>query len=226
MWEYIFIVCLKVVHCAGLLSRVSPYSHVKSDGIIHTLPPTPPPGDKAVDDGSVHSNHRGSVWESNHSHTHASACVRMSHRGRAFLSLHALTACHHIAQQHWLERRVPDSLRLMEVNRCEWEGPTRGRAERREANKLKLFVFSAGKPSVISLHHLNRKGYIVFTFKRYRQTVCWDLLETAGHLFRGTAMTCHLQSLIPVLGLCIPFVTLIFSTILILSERWITATIV
>lgn len=92
IWEFIFIVFLKVVHCVGLLSRVWPYSHVKSAGIIHS-PPAPPPRDKAVDDGSVHDSQRGSVWESNHSHTHASACVRMSRRGRAFLSVNALTAC-------------------------------------------------------------------------------------------------------------------------------------
>lgn len=90
-WEFIFIVFLKVVHCAGLLSRVWPYSHVKSAGIIHS-PPAPPPRDKAVDDGSMHGNQRGSVWESNHSHTHASDCVRMSQRGRAFLWVNAPTA--------------------------------------------------------------------------------------------------------------------------------------
>lgn len=38
-------------------------------------------------------------------------------------------------------------------------------------------------------------------------------------------MTCHLQSLIPVLGLCIPFVTLIFSSILILTKKWVIVTI-
>lgn len=60
MWEFIFMVFLKVVHRAGLLSGVWPYSPVKSAGIIHS-PPAPPPRDKAVDAVFVHDSQRGSV---------------------------------------------------------------------------------------------------------------------------------------------------------------------
>lgn len=141
--------------------------------------------------------------------SHTSSCVRMSHRGRALML--------------WLSDCLLSSADWSTVELSEQVGvggtKERGRPERREANALKLFVFGAQKPSAISPPW--QKSCIVFPCKRYLQTVYWDLLERGGLLFRGTAMTCHLQSLIPVLGLCIPFVTLIFSSILILAKTWV-----
>lgn len=142
-------------------------------------------------------------------HTYYPPCVGVSHRGRATVVI-KWTPRLPVELWHgavWLctlaLSGVGDSAlcRWLEVIRCVREGPGRERKRGEEGSYLAKAVHR----NAPLFDQIPTTAYIHWACVQEVRTVWWELLETTGPLFGGTAMTCQMQSLFPVLGLCTPF---------------------